>query len=109
MNMTRELNFVFGLQIKQSKEGMFINESKYIKDLLKRFDLENAKSMRTLMSSTFKLDKDESGKVVDITKDRGMIKSLLYLTASRPDIMFSVCLCARFQSNPKESHLNVVK
>ena len=65
--------------------------------------------MKTPMSSTIKLDKDEGGKVVDITKYRGMIKSLLYLTASRPDIMFSVRLCARFQSNPKESHLNAVK
>ena len=61
------------------------------------------------MSSTIKLTKDESGKAVDTTKYRGMIGSLLYLTASRPDIMYSVCLCARFQSNPKESHLNAVK
>ena len=66
-----ELNFFLGLQIKQSKEGIFINQSRYIKDLLKRFELENAKSMRTPMSSTIKLDKDESGKAVDITKYRG--------------------------------------
>ncbi|XP_059668768.1 secreted RxLR effector protein 161-like [Cornus florida] len=61
------------------------------------------------MSPSLKLDKDEKGKEVDIKKYRGMIGSLLYLTASRPDIMFSVCLCARFQSCPKESHLNAVK
>ena len=61
------------------------------------------------MSSTIKLDKDENDKEVDITKYWGMIGSLLYLTGSRPDIVFSVCLCAKFQSNPKESHLNVVK
>ncbi|KAI0519550.1 hypothetical protein KFK09_007000 [Dendrobium nobile] len=61
------------------------------------------------MSSTIQLDKDPSGKSVDQKKYRGMIGSLLYLTASRPDIMFSVCLCARFQADPKESHLTAVK
>ena len=65
--------------------------------------------MNTPMSSSIKLDKDEHGKVVDTTKYRGMIGSLLYLTASRPDILFSVDLCARFQSCPKESHLSAVK
>ena len=104
-----ELNFFLGLQIKKSEDGIFINQSKYIKDLLKRFELENAKSMKTLMSSTIKLGKDENGKAVDITKYRGIIGSLLYLTASRLDITFSVCLCAIFQSNPKESHLSAVK
>ena len=109
MSMIEELKFFLGLQIKQSKEGIFINQSKYIKDLLKRFELENTKSMRTPMSSTIKLDKDKSGKMIDITKYRGMIRTLLYLMASRPDIMFSICLCARFQSNPKESQLNAIK
>ena len=61
------------------------------------------------MATTTKLDKDEQGIKVDIKLYRSMIDSLLYLTASRPDIMFSVCLCARFQSCPKESHLIVVK
>ena len=65
--------------------------------------------MNTPMSSSIKLDKDEHGVAVDTTKYRGMIGSLLYLTASGPDIMFSVGLCARFQSNPKESHLSAVK
>ena len=92
--MMGELNFFLGLQIKQPKEGIFINQSKYIKDLLKRFELENAKSIRTPMSSTIKLDKDESGKTVDITKYRGMIGSFLYLMASRPNIMFRIYLCA---------------
>ncbi|XP_022868579.1 uncharacterized protein LOC111388135 [Olea europaea var. sylvestris] len=65
--------------------------------------------MNTSMSSSLKLDKDEQGISVDIVKYRGMIGSLLYLTASRPDIMFSVCLCAHFQSNPKKLHLKAVK
>ena len=109
MSMMKELNFFLGLQIKQLKEGTLINQAKYIRDLLKRFNMEKAKTMKTPMSSSIKLDKDEKGKSVNSTMYRGMIGSLLYLTASRLDIMYSVCLCARFQSCPKESHLSVVK
>ena len=71
--------------------------------------MEETKTMKTLMSSSIKLDKDEKGKSISSTMYRGMIGSLLYLTVSRPDIMYSVCLCARFQSCPKESHLSAVK
>ncbi|CAI8597397.1 unnamed protein product [Vicia faba] len=71
--------------------------------------MDNCKAMSTPMGSGTYVDQDESGVSIDITKYRGMIGSLLYLTASRPDIMFSVCLCARFQENPKESHLMAVK
>ena len=71
--------------------------------------MEEAKIMKTPMNSSIKLDKDEKGKSIDSTMYRGMIGSLLYLTVSRPDIMYSVCLCVRFQSCPKESHLNVMK
>jgi hypothetical protein len=109
MSMMGELKFLLGLQIKQTKEGIFLNQSKYVIELLKRFGLANAKAYGTPMSPSTKLDKDEKGKPVDVKLYRGMIGSLLYLTASRPDIMFSVCLCARFQSCPKESHLIAVK
>ena len=71
--------------------------------------MEEAKTMKTLMSSSIKLDKDEKGKSIYLTMYRGMIGSFLYLTASRPDIMYSACLCARFQSCPKESHLSAIK
>ncbi|GKB05596.1 retrovirus-related pol polyprotein from transposon TNT 1-94 [Tanacetum coccineum] len=77
--------------------------------MLKKFRLEDSKPMKTPMSTKTKLTKDEEGESVDNTKYRGMIGSLLYLTASRPDIMFSVCLCARFQEDPKTSHLKAVK
>ena len=73
------------------------------------FNMEEAKTMKTPMSSSIKLDKDEKGKSIDSTIYRGMIGSLLYLTTSRPDIMYSVCLCARFQYCPKESHLSSIK
>ncbi|GJZ55862.1 hypothetical protein Tco_0611055 [Tanacetum coccineum] len=77
--------------------------------MLKKFGLKDFKPMKTPMSSDAKLTKDEECESVDSTKYRGMIGSLLYLTASRPDIMFSVCLCARFQKAPKTSHLEAVK
>nr|GEU69702.1 uncharacterized mitochondrial protein AtMg00810-like [Tanacetum cinerariifolium] len=78
-------------------------------EMLKKFRLEDSKPMKTPMSTEMKLTKDEEGESVDNTKYRGMIGSLLYLTASRPDIMFSVCLFARFQEDPKTSHLEAVK
>ncbi|KAH9697591.1 Integrase catalytic domain-containing protein [Citrus sinensis] len=109
MSMMGELKYFLGLQIKQNEEGIFINQAKYVKDLLKRFGYDNETAKSTPMSTTIKLDKDEKGKEVDIKTYRGMIGSLLYLTASRHDIMFSVCLCARFQSCPKESHMLFVK
>ena len=71
--------------------------------------MENAKQMATPVSTNCYLDKDEAGRSVDIKRYRGMIRSLHYLSASRPDIMFSVCMCARYQTNPKESHLSVIK
>ncbi|GKC87520.1 retrovirus-related pol polyprotein from transposon TNT 1-94 [Tanacetum coccineum] len=109
MSMMGELNFFLGLQIKQLEDGIFFNQSKYVKEMLKKFGLENAKPIKTPMSSETKLTRDEEGEPIDNTKYRGMIGSLLYLTASRPDIMFSVCLCARFQEAPKTSHLEAVK
>ena len=109
MSMMGELSFFLGLQIKQQKDDIFINQAKYIKDMLKKFGLEVVKPQATPMSSSTKLDKDEGGKCVDLKLYRSMIGSLLYLTISRPEIMFSVCLCARFQASPRESHLKAVK
>ncbi|XP_050909931.1 uncharacterized mitochondrial protein AtMg00810-like [Lathyrus oleraceus] len=109
MSIMGKMNYFLGLQIKQLKDGIFINQSKYCKELLKRFDMDSCKAMSTPMGSGTYVDQDESGVSIDITKYRDMIGSLLYLTVSRPDIMFSVCLCARFQANSKESHLMAVK
>ncbi|KAJ9561670.1 hypothetical protein OSB04_006830 [Centaurea solstitialis] len=98
-----------GLQIKQSEKGIFINQGKYVHEMLKKFDLTSCTPMKTPMAPPLSLDKDSKGKPVDVTLYRGMIGSLLYLTASRPDIMYSTCLCARYQAEPKESHLTAVK
>ncbi|GJR83086.1 retrovirus-related pol polyprotein from transposon TNT 1-94 [Tanacetum coccineum] len=109
MSMMGELNFFLGLQIKQLEDGIFFNQSKYIKEMLKKFRLEDSKPMKTPMFTETKLTKDEEGESMDNTKYRGMIGSLLYLMESRPDIMFYVCLCARFQEDLKTSHLEAVK
>ncbi|WVZ93354.1 hypothetical protein U9M48_039341, partial [Paspalum notatum var. saurae] len=109
VSMIGELTFFLGFQIKQLKEGTFIYQEKYTRDLLKRFKMEDCKSIETPMATNVKLEANESGIKVDQTLYRSMIGSLLYLCASRPDIMFSVCLCARFQADPKESHLTTVK
>ncbi|GJU70165.1 retrovirus-related pol polyprotein from transposon TNT 1-94 [Tanacetum coccineum] len=107
MSMMGELNFFLGLQIKQLEDVIFFNQSKYIKEMLKKSSLEDSKLIKTPMSSETKLTREEDKESVDNTKYRGMIGSLLYLMASRSDIMFSVCLCARFQEDPKTSHLAV--
>ena len=91
------------------ENGIFINQSKYAKSLVKRFGLDSAKHMRTPMSTNTKLTIDDSGSSVDPSLYRSMIGSLLYLTASRLDICFSIGVCARYQANPKESHLADVK
>ncbi|GKB01948.1 retrovirus-related pol polyprotein from transposon TNT 1-94 [Tanacetum coccineum] len=93
MSMMGELNFFLGLQIKQLEDGIFFNQSKYVKETLKKFGLEDSKPIQTPMSSETKLTRDEDDKPIDDTKYRGMIGSLLYLTSRRPDIMFSFCLC----------------
>jgi hypothetical protein len=109
MSMMGELKFFLGSQVKQMKEGTFICQTKYTQDMLKKFDMVNAKPIKTPMPSNGHLDLDEEGAPVETKVYRSMIGSLLYLCASRPDIMLSVCMCARFQANPKECHLTAVK
>lgn len=96
MSMMGELKFFLGLQIKQDSKGIYIHQQKYTRELLKKFKMEDAKQMKTPMHASNPLSKDESGKPVDQMIYRGMIGSFLYLTANRPDIMHSICLCARF-------------
>ena len=111
MSMMGELNFFLGLQIRQQANGTFISQEKYLRDCLKKFKMQdcNQKGYKTLMPTNGQLDSDVFGKDYDQKTYRSMIGSLLYLCASRPDIMLSVCMCARFQAAPKESHHKVVK
>jgi hypothetical protein len=108
MSMMGELQFFLWLQIKQSKEGTFVHQAKYTKDIVSKSKIEDSKDMATPMSTTTALATDEEGERVDQKEYRSMIGSLLYLTATWPDIQFSVCLCARFQASPRTSHRQAV-
>jgi hypothetical protein len=96
MSMMGELQFFLMLLIKQAKEGTFVHQAKYMKDILKKFKMDDSKPMSTLMSTTAALDADEDGEPMDQNEYRSMIGSLLYLTVTRPNIQFSLCLCAHF-------------
>ena len=109
INVVGELTYFLGLQVKQTDSRIYINQAKYARNLVKRFGLEKAAHARTPMAANAKLTNDPSGEFVDVKLYRSMIGCLLYLTASRPDIAFSVGVCSRFQSNPKVSHLNAIK
>ncbi|WVZ64135.1 LOW QUALITY PROTEIN: hypothetical protein U9M48_013699 [Paspalum notatum var. saurae] len=93
----------------QTPQGTFVHQSKYTRDLLRKFEMADASPQMTPMSTSTALDADKDGKEVDQKVYRGMIGSLLYLTATRSDIQFAVCLCARFQASPRESHSTAVK
>ncbi|WVZ93913.1 hypothetical protein U9M48_039863 [Paspalum notatum var. saurae] len=109
MSMMGELQFFLGLQIRQTPQGTFVHQSKYTRDLLRKYEMADASPQMTPMSTSAALDADEDGKEVDQKVYRGMIGSLLYLTATRPDIQFAVGLCARFQASLRESHRTAVK
>ncbi|KAJ9544193.1 LOW QUALITY PROTEIN: hypothetical protein OSB04_023900 [Centaurea solstitialis] len=106
MSMMGEINFFLGLQVKQFSDGIFINQSKYIFDLLKKYDMSTCNSIGTPMATGNKIGPDHEGKDVDLRTYRGMVGSLMYLTTSRPDIMFATCVVL---AKPKESHLAAVK
>jgi hypothetical protein len=110
MSAMGEMNFFLGLQVEQQKDGFFIHQSKYVQDILKRFGMANTTPMDTPIPVNHQLGTVQvNDPEVDPTLYRAMIGSLMYLTASRPDIMFAVCVCARYQSCPKESHMKAVK
>jgi hypothetical protein len=109
MSMMGELTFSLGIQAKQMKQGTCIHQAKYTKDLMKNFNMDKLKPVSTPMSMTTSLDPDENGKDVDQREYRSMIGNLLYLTVTRPDIQFIVCLCARFQASPLSSHQTTVQ
>ncbi|GKA35711.1 retrovirus-related pol polyprotein from transposon TNT 1-94 [Tanacetum coccineum] len=109
MSMMGKLSFFLGLQISQSPRGIFLNQSKYALESLKKYGMETCEPADTPMVEKSKLDEDPQGKVVDPTRYRGMIGTLMYLTSSRPDLVFDVCMCARYQAKPTEKHLHAVK
>ncbi|GJS31769.1 retrovirus-related pol polyprotein from transposon TNT 1-94 [Tanacetum coccineum] len=109
MSMMGELTCFFGLQIKHDDKGISIYQEQYTRNLLKKYEISDSSLVKTLMVPPNNLGPDLAGKSVNETSYKGMIGSLMYLTATRPDIQFSTVLCARYQSNIKESHLIAVK
>jgi hypothetical protein len=109
MSIMGELKYFLGFQIKQLEDDTFISQTNYTDDLLKKFGMDKAKPIKTPMGTNSHLDLDMGDKSVDQKVYCSMIGSLLYLCASRPNIMLSVCMCARFQAAPKECHLRDVK
>ncbi|GJV13143.1 hypothetical protein Tco_1354684 [Tanacetum coccineum] len=109
MSIIGELTFFLGLQVKQKDDGIFISQDKYMDDILKKFNFVIVKTSSTPIETNKSLFKDEEVEDVDVQLYRSMIGSLMYLTASRPDIMFVFCACARFQVTPNVSNLYAVK
>ncbi|GJU94407.1 uncharacterized mitochondrial protein-like protein [Tanacetum coccineum] len=109
MSSMGELTFFLGLQVQQKEDGIFINQDKYVAEILKKFNYIDVKSASTPVDLEKPLVKDRDANDVDVHLYRSMIGSLMYLTTSRPDIMFVVCACARFQVTPKTLHILAVK
>lgn len=109
MNSMGEMKFFLGLQVDQADAGILLHQTKYVGDILSRFDMLDAKPAGTPLAMNHGISPDEKGELIDATLYRAMIGSLMYLIASRPDIMFATCLCARYQSKTRVSHLIAVK
>ncbi|GKB23115.1 retrovirus-related pol polyprotein from transposon TNT 1-94 [Tanacetum coccineum] len=109
MSMMGQMSFFLGLQISQSPRGIFINQSKYASEIVKKYGMLTTDSVDTPLVEKSKLDEDLHGKQVNATLYHGMSGSLMYLTSSRPDLIHVVCLCARYQAKPTEKHLQAMK
>jgi hypothetical protein len=109
MSMMGELTFFLGIQVKQMKQGTFMHQAKYTKDLMMNFNMAELKLVSTLMSTAMSLGPDKDGEVVDQRKYMSMIGFLLYLTVTWSNIQFVMYLCARFQASPLSSHRTTVQ
>nr|GEV03948.1 copia protein [Tanacetum cinerariifolium] len=109
MSMMGQMSFFLGLQDSQSLGGIFINQSKFALEILKKFKMDSCDSVDTPMVDRLKLDEDPLGILVDQTRFLSMVGSLMYLIASRPDLIFAVCMCARYQASPTKKHLEALK
>ncbi|GKE81666.1 hypothetical protein Tco_1551666 [Tanacetum coccineum] len=107
--MMGQISFFLGLQVSQSPRGIYINQAKHALKILKKYGMDLTDPVDTPMVDRLKLDEDLKGIPVDQTRFRGMVGSLMYLTASRPDLVFAVCMCARYQAKPTKKHLEAIK
>ncbi|GKE65206.1 retrovirus-related pol polyprotein from transposon TNT 1-94 [Tanacetum coccineum] len=108
ISIMRELKFFLGIQIYQFPHGIFINQTKYAQEILNKHGMTSCDSIGTPMSMK-QIDADLRGALVNQTKYRSMVEALMYLIASRPDIVHAICYCARYQARPTEKHLTAVK
>ncbi|GKF33752.1 retrovirus-related pol polyprotein from transposon TNT 1-94 [Tanacetum coccineum] len=109
MSMMGQMAFFLGLQVSQSPGGIFVNQSKYSLKILIKYGMDTSVPVDTPMVDRSKLYEDPLRILVDQTRFRGMVGSLMYLTASRPDLVFTVCMCARYQAKPTKKHLEAIK
>ncbi|GJS56620.1 putative ribonuclease H-like domain-containing protein [Tanacetum coccineum] len=109
MSMMSKMSFFLGLQISQSPRGIFINQTKYALEILKKYGMDSSDPVDTPMVDRTKQDEDLQGTPVDASRYRCMIVSLMYLTSIRPNLVFAVCMCARYQAKPTENHLHAIK
>nr|GFA48359.1 retrovirus-related Pol polyprotein from transposon TNT 1-94 [Tanacetum cinerariifolium]GFA48360.1 retrovirus-related Pol polyprotein from transposon TNT 1-94 [Tanacetum cinerariifolium] len=109
MSMMGKISFILGLQIYESPRGIFLNQSKYALESLKKYGMKYSDLVDTPMVEKSKLDEDLQGKAIDPTHYHGMVGTLIYLTTSIPDLTFAICMCARYQTKPTEKHLHAVK
>ncbi|GKA61603.1 putative ribonuclease H-like domain-containing protein [Tanacetum coccineum] len=109
MSSMGELTFFLGLKVKQKEDGIFISQDKYVTDILRKFGFTDVRTASTPMNTEKPLLKDSDGDDVDVHLYWSMIRSLMYLTSSRPDIMFAACACTIFQVIPKDSHSHAIK
>ena len=109
MSSLGEMNYFLGLEVHQSKDGIFLNQERYAHEVLKKFRMENSKSAPTPLMQNAKLSKDDGAEKVDASFYRSLIGSLLYLTASRPDLMYVTSLLSRFMQSPSKTHFAVAK
>ncbi|GKE87287.1 retrovirus-related pol polyprotein from transposon TNT 1-94, partial [Tanacetum coccineum] len=109
MSMIGQMSFFLGLQVSQSPRVIFINQAKYALKTLKKYGMDLSEPVDTPMVDRLKLDEDLMGILVDQTRFRGMVYSIMYLTASRLDLVFVVCMCARYQAKPTKKHLEAIK
>ncbi len=109
MLMIGELSYFLGLQINKKLEVLYLSQEKCLKEMLKKFQMEDSTLVRAAMISGCKLSKDDTSLEVDQRLYRSMIGSLLYITTSRPDIVHAIGMVGRFQVAPKQSHLLAMK
>ncbi|GKE28357.1 retrovirus-related pol polyprotein from transposon TNT 1-94, partial [Tanacetum coccineum] len=109
MSMMGQMSFFLGLQVSQNPRGIFINQSKFSLEILNKFGMDSCDLVDTPMVDQLKLDEDPLGIPIDQTQFCSMVGSLMYLTTSKPDLVFVVCMCVRYQASPTKKHLQALK